>query len=292
MGRMLRGERTGRTPGVPAGSRHESRRACRFGNQRGTALQRFHSCPAWQRAAVSPSGRKLRMDDENRFHGGCCWGMVGGSSARAATSGATGAGFVSGRARRAVTATVVGGALGLLAVSCGGGSEKSDDKPRRTTTTEETTTTLDPEEAARQAVIDARQAAADAEIDALAPPKPNPDLPTLEETHTGLMLDRMKETAGGLAASGIAVRFPTNSKHRLDIDSIRFQTVEGQEVAFIEVCTVDDSERVQVSSGKVAQSGVVTIKSSEAMKKIDGVWKLAERRQDSVEEGVTGCAID
>jgi hypothetical protein len=217
--------------------------------------------------------------------------MVGGSRATAAADGAMGTNIVKGRARRAMTVTVLGGALSLAAsaAACSGGdSEEADDEPR-TTTTERTTTTLDPEEAARQEVIAAREAADEAQIEALAPPTPDPELPALAETHTGLMLDRMTQTANGLKVAGIASRLPDDTQHRLEVESVRFQTVEGVETAFLEVCIVEDAERVDPATDQVLKEGVVTARSTEAMQKIDGVWKLAERRQNSVEEGVAEC---
>jgi hypothetical protein len=191
-----------------------------------------------------------------------------------------------------MTVTVLGGALSLLAVSCGGDSEEAEDRPRPTTTERETTTTLDPEEVARQEVIAAREAADEAWIEGWAPPTPNPDDPVLEETHTGLMLDRVKDTAEGLQRNGFAVRLPADSQHRLEVESVRFQNIEGKEVALLDVCTVDDSERIVVSTGEVLASGVTTTKAAEAMQKVDGVWKLAERREDDQQEGVVGCAVD
>jgi hypothetical protein len=187
----------------------------------------------------------------------------------------------------------LGGALCLLASGCSGGdSQAADDEPRSEAEDEATTTTLDPEEAARQEVIAAREAADEAQIAALAPPTPNPDLPALAETHTGLMLDRMTQTANGLNVAGIASRLPEDTQHSVEVESVRFDEVDGVEVAFLEVCIIEDAERIDPASGQVLKEGVVTAKSSEAMQRIDGTWKLAERRQDSVEEGVVGCAVD
>ncbi|HEY8543429.1 MAG TPA: hypothetical protein VIL36_00210 [Acidimicrobiales bacterium] len=190
-----------------------------------------------------------------------------------------------------MTLTVLGGALSLLVPACsGGGSEEAEDEPRPTTTEDPTTTTVDPEEAARQEVIAARAAADEAQIEALA--QPNPDLPELAETHTGLMLERITETANGLKMTGVASRLPENSQHGIEVESVRFDEVDGVETAYLEVCLVEDSERIDPATGQVLQEGVITVQSTEAMQKVDGVWKLAERRQDSLEEGVVGCAVD
>lgn len=272
MGRLVRGQRKGRTDGIFAGSRHEATTA------------RHHRLPA---------AGKLRIDDGIRFHHGVAWGMVGGSCATAVAPGPMGTGFVRRRARQTMTVTVLGGALSLLTASCSGDDTKNaDEEPRPTTPESTTSTTLTPEEAAKQEVITAREAADEAQIDALGPTTANPDLPALAETHTGLMLDRMTQTANGLRMSGITSRLPQNSQHRVEIESVEFDEVDGAQVALLDVCIVEDAERVQASTGKVLQTGVVTFKSTEAMKMVEGKWKLAERRQDSVDEGVAGCAID
>lgn len=191
-----------------------------------------------------------------------------------------------------MTVTVLG-ALSLLASACGGDSEDADDRPRSTTTEPEaTTTTLDPEEVARQEVVTAREAADDAWLGATDAPAADPEDPSIAEHYTGRMLDRLTETARGLSRNGFALRLPEDSQHRLEITSIRFQTVEGAEVAFLEVCTVDDGERYVVNTGEVLSEGLKTIVAEEAMRKEDGVWKLAERREDQVLEGVAECAAE
>jgi hypothetical protein len=104
------------------------------------------------------------------------------------------------------------------------------------------------------------------------------------------MFDRLTETVRGLRANGWAIRYPENSQYRLDIQSIRFDEDDGQEIAFIEVCGVDDGERFDMASGEVLEGGVRTLQLTEAMRKVDGEWKLAERRQNSYQEGVVECA--
>jgi len=177
--------------------------------------------------------------------------------------------------------------------ACSGDDNDAEQQPRTTTTeADPTTTTLNPEEAARNEVITAREAADEAETAALAPPSPDPDLPVLADTHTGLMFERLTDTAAGLLRNGYAQRYPSESQHRLEVESVRFDEVDGKEVAFLRVCIVSDSERIDVATGKQLTGGVWTSLAEEAMQKVDGAWKLAERRQDSVEEGVTGCAAD
>lgn len=192
-------------------------------------------------------------------------------------------------------------ALGLAAVlfaGCGGGGDDreaaADEAERSTTTTApaETATTLSARQQEEQAVREAHEAAVQARIDSAAPPNPDPDLPALAETHTGLMLEQWKNTTTGLQLNGFAIRYPANSQHRSEIESVSFEEVEGQQVAYLEVCTVDDGERIAVATGEVLSSGVITVQAREAMRKENGVWKVAERQENSVDEGVAGCAAD
>lgn len=183
--------------------------------------------------------------------------------------------------------------VGLMTVSaCGGDDDDAADadEPSTTAAPESTTSTVDPTAAEEAAVKEARQAAADAWIDSTAPPAPDPDAPVIAETHIGPMLDQLVETARGLERNGWAIRYPENSQYEVDIKSIRFDEDEGEEVAFLEVCTVDDGERVVVDTGEVLAGGLRTIEATEAMRKVDGVWKLAERREDDYQEGVAECA--
>jgi hypothetical protein len=191
-----------------------------------------------------------------------------------------------------IAVALVVGLVGLGA--CGGDDDggAEGDEPAATTTTvaDSTTTTVDAEAAEEAAVREARQAADQAWIDSTAPPAPDPDAPAIAETHVGPMLEQLVETARGLERNGWAIRYPENSQYEVDISSIRFSDDDGQPVAFLEVCTVDDGERIVVDTGEVLAGGVRTIHATEAMRKVDGVWKLAERREDDYQEGVAECA--
>ena len=183
--------------------------------------------------------------------------------------------------------------VGLATVSaCSGDDDDAaaGDEQATTTAPESTTTTVDPTAAKEAAVKEARQAADDVWKDATAPPDPNPDDPAIAAHYVGPMFDRLTETIRGLRANGWAIRYPENSQSWLEVQSIRFGEDDGQEVAFIEVCGVDDGERFDMASGDVLEGGVRTLQLTEAMRKVDGEWKLAERQPNSYQEGVVGCA--
>jgi hypothetical protein len=186
-------------------------------------------------------------------------------------------------------------AVSLLALgACSDGNDRQasaneSDDSNNTTTTAETSTTLSAREQEEQAVSQATQAAEQARADSSAA-TPNPDLPALADTHTGLMLDQWKNTTSVLRYNGFAIRVPPNSQSRTDVISVSFDDVEGRQVAIAEVCYVDDSERYVVATGQVLDSGVRTVQVTEAYEKVDGVWKLAERDEHDRWEGVAGCA--
>lgn len=186
-------------------------------------------------------------------------------------------------------ALVVG--LGAVGACSGGDDEGADgEEPTTTTTSETTTTTVDARAEEEAAVREARQAAADAWIGSTAPPAPDPEATAIAETHVGPMFEQLVETARGLERNGWAIRYPDDSQYTVDITSVRLSEDDGEPVAFLEVCTVDDGERIVVDTGEVLAGGLRTIHATEAMRKIDGVWKLAERREDDYQEGVAECA--
>lgn len=219
----------------------------------------------------------------------------------ASADGATGL-VATGAVRRHLTATallrrvtrLVAISLGvaIVAVACSGDSSAgpADDA---TTTTEETvrstTSTTSVEEARRQEVIDALEAADEAFDEAAS--IPDPDYP-LEETHTEVMLVQRREVLESLAADGLVIEYPSDSQAATTVTSVRFETQDG-EVAVLEECTVDDGRRVQQDTGQVVGGGgVSTVRSTAAMVREEGAWKLAELRQDERRDGVAECPVD
>ena len=185
----------------------------------------------------------------------------------------------------------VGLLLVVLLAGCGddAGSNEADGATTTSTTSTTTSTTTDPEAAERKAVTAALEAADDAFLAAAAPPVPNPDLPALIETHTGPMLEQRQGVVLGLRGNGWAIRLPEESRFRLEVQSVEF---ESDDVAILDVCAVDDGERFVVETGEVIAEGLFTVQSTDAMQRVDGVWKLAERREENRWDGEAGCAVD
>jgi hypothetical protein len=193
--------------------------------------------------------------------------------------------------------SLVGFALvvAVVVAGCGGGGGSDEAEGGATSTSAPTTeassppTSEDRDAIERQAVSNAYLAAEAAARAASAPPTPNPDHPEVIATHTGPMLEQTQELLLGLRANGWAIRYPSDSVYREEVDSVEF---DGDDVAVLEVCAVDDGERFVVETGEVVASGVDTVAMTAAMRRVDGVWKLAERREEHRWEGEAGCAVD
>lgn len=169
-----------------------------------------------------------------------------------------------------------------------GGSSTTTEAPSTTVTSERAT---DPEEVERGAVVAAYEAADEAASEALAPPTPDPEHPDLVATHIGPMLEQRQTVAQGLAANGWAIRLPEDSRYRVEVESVEFDP-DDPDVAFLTTCAVDDGERFVVETGEIIADGLSTIEFTEAMRRVDGTWRLAERREENRWEGEAGCAVD
>lgn len=148
-------------------------------------------------------------------------------------------------------------------------------------TSSTTSTTVD---ADNDAVGAAYEAASRAFIDAAA--VPDPDFPAIAATHTGPMLEQTTNLLRALQLDGRFIRYPANSQYRIDVESVDIT----DDVARMSVCVVDDGERVDRASGEVISSGLVTVQWTAAMRRVDGTWRLAERREEARWDGIEGCA--
>lgn len=188
------------------------------------------------------------------------------------------------RGRTVAAAFVI--VLAVGASACGGESKSSTATtttrpPSTTSTSGPTTSSSAPDDTA---VRSAYEAASRAFIDAAAIPDPN--FAAVAATHTGPMLEQTRNLLRALQADGRFIRYPLNSQYRIDVKSV---DVTG-DVARMSVCVVDDGERVERASGRVIAGGVVTVQWTAAMRRAEGVWRLAERREEGRWDGVAGCA--
>ena len=196
------------------------------------------------------------------------------------------------RARQGQAARCFLACLGALATLAACGSDGSPSAATTTTTvtfshsTSSSTSTSTPNAVPTEeaAVRSAYEAASRAFIDAAAVPDPN--FPALAATHTGPMLVQRRDVLIALKADGRVIRYPQPSLYRVEIENVE---IEG-DVARLEVCGVDDGQRILLSSGEVVADGVVTVRARAAMRRVDGVWHLAERVKEQEWEGVAGCA--
>lgn len=180
-------------------------------------------------------------------------------------------------------------ALSLSSQGCGGDDDASSSTTTRpsepTTTTTDTSSTSTSASPDTAAVSSAYESASRAFIDAAA--IPDPDFPAIAATHTGPMLEQRRETLRALQLDHRIIRYPQPSEYRIDVEDV---TVDG-EVARLTVCVVDDGERVNVDTGEVIASGTGTVRWTAAMQRVEGSWRLAERREEARWDGVAGCAV-
>jgi hypothetical protein len=196
---------------------------------------------------------------------------------------------------RGLAAVLSISALGAALLAGCSDDDAADDESSLTTeapsTTVATEPATDPEETQREAVTAAYEAADEAASAALAPPTPDPEHPDLLATHTGPMLDQRQMVAQGLVANGWAIRLPEDTRYRVEVESVEFDP-DDPDVAFLTTCAVDDGERFVVETGEIVSDGLWTIEFTEAMQRVDGTWRLAERREENRWEGEAGCAVD
>lgn len=186
--------------------------------------------------------------------------------------------------------TLVVLSLVFAATACSGdddgGAVASDSTTSTTARRSTTTSTADPSEALEAEIEAAYVASSRAFIDAAA--IPDPSFPAFVATHTGPMFEQRRGVLLGLQADGRIIRYPSNSQYRIEVEEIE---VDG-DVARLEVCGVDDGERVVVATGEVVAGGLGSVQARAAMRLVDGTWRLAERVQEAEWEGIAGCAAD
>lgn len=190
------------------------------------------------------------------------------------------------RRRWLVIAVAVSAALANGACSGGdddGASPTTTSAPRSTTSTERVTTTTVTDDTA--AVTAAYEAASRAFIDAAAIPDPN--FPAIGQTHIGPMLEQTTNLLRALQLDGRFIRYPANSSYRIAVEDVEVT----DEVARLTACVVDDGERVERATGNVVAGGTVTVQWTAAMRRVEGTWRLAERREEARWDGVAGCAV-
>lgn len=175
----------------------------------------------------------------------------------------------------------------LVAGACsddddGASATSTTARPAVSASTQRTTSTTIADDNA--AVTSAYEAASRAFIDAAAIPDPN--FPAVAATHTGPMLEQTTNLLRALQLDGRFIRYPPNSQYRISVDEVEVT----DDVARLSACVVDDGERVERASGSVIAGGTVTVQWTAAMRRVDGTWRLAERREEARWDGVAGCA--
>jgi hypothetical protein len=141
-----------------------------------------------------------------------------------------------------------------------------------------------------RAVLQARDAAWQAWIDSVSPPRADPEHPALRDTHTGTLLLHVIRRAMDIHTSRRTLRHLPGA--RIDVQSVTFP---DDTTAWLETCLVTDvedrTERGKVLPGDFFETGTTTTQQTEVMRKEDGAWKLAESIVNSVADDRKDCAL-
>jgi hypothetical protein len=145
------------------------------------------------------------------------------------------------------------------------------------------------EDADQRAVLQARDAAWQAWIDSVSPPRADPEHPALQDTHTGGLLLHVIRRAMDIHDTRRTLRHRPGSS--IDVQSVTFA---DDTTAWLETCLVvdveDRTERGKVLPGDFFQTGTTTTRQTDVMRKEDGTWKLAESIVHHVADGRKDCA--
>lgn len=115
----------------------------------------------------------------------------------------------------------------------------------------------------------------------------NPDDPRLSELATDPQLNQVVTETRQRREQGLAIRPAESSvsEHR-----VRVVRVDG-DAASVQDCVTDGDIVYRVATGEIIDDKVVTRNVVATMRRVDGVWKLADTRVAQTWEGVAGCAL-
>jgi hypothetical protein len=181
-----------------------------------------------------------------------------------------------------------------LAASCGDDGGNGASEAGTTSTTQPGAEEQSEDvEAKLDEVVDVLYAEHAAVCEALGPPTPDADHPDVLATATGPVLERLEELAEEFREEGLAFQCPEPSAVSFEVLSYEFGEFDGDEAVWLEPCLVDDGERVVVETGEsLTGGGVSAAHLSDALRREDGEWKLAERRVNEEWEGANECDVE
>ncbi len=114
----------------------------------------------------------------------------------------------------------------------------------------------------------------------------NPADPRLVQLATGTQLDIVLTETRQRRDMGLAVRRPEPS---LSKNRVKVVGLTG-DIARLQDCATNDGIVYRVATGEVLDDGVVTRNVEATMRRVDGLWRLAETRVLQEWKGVAGCA--
>ena len=187
------------------------------------------------------------------------------------------------RPRLAATALV---AVLALSAACGGSDrdDADDDDPTTTEPVEESSTTADPTTTAPSVEADVEAAyLAYWEMVERLTNSPDPDDPEISQRAIGTALTTFVDSVTTLQAQGQVVMTGPQTRH--DVTSIEL-SADG---VTLRDCNVDDSKRVEASTGDELIEAVATNLLEVTLVESDGAWLVSSIRRVGAWEGVTRC---
>lgn len=191
----------------------------------------------------------------------------------------------SGRRPRTGPSTAVASLALVLLIGCSG------DKPTAVTTPTSPTrvpppTTSAPAEAQPEAEIAARYRQFwEVRFEANRDPVNSAD-PRFAQYAVGKQLDNVITETRQRRDQGLAIRRPNPSVYQRRVRIVKVE----DDTATLQDCVTNDGVVYRVATGEVVDDSVQTRSLEASMRRVDGVWKLAETRVLQEWEGVAGCA--
>lgn len=176
--------------------------------------------------------------------------------------------------------------IALTVLSACSGDDDSVADPTSTTRPTASTTTTEAEDPVATEIANRYERFWEVRLAANREPV-NPDDSRLAELAINSQLDQVVTETRQRREQGLALRSPESSvtEHR-----VKVVRVDG-DAASVQDCITDGDIVYRVATGETIDDKVVTRNVMATMRRVDGVWKLADTRVVQTWEGVAGCAL-
>ena len=117
---------------------------------------------------------------------------------------------------------------------------------------------------------------------------PDPDDPSISEAHTGASLAQVTNHNQEMLAAGQRERFTERGVPTPDVRNV---TLEGDAIARIDNCYVDDVIVYVAATGAVVDDSASSLLVESVLVLEDGRWKLSEQLVIETTPGAEGCSV-